>query len=67
MSFSELKKIDDALNKNTNIKISSNMVLRTAPLFEKIKLDKKNYSKEYIYYIEADYLWGRINKIFELN
>ena len=65
MSFSELKKIDDALNKKNNIKISSNMVLRTVPLFEKIKLDKKNYSKESIHYIEADYLWGRINKIFE--
>ena len=45
----------------SNVKIMSNMVLRVNDLFINIK---KKISKDNIFYIEADYIWGRINKLF---
>lgn len=47
---------------NKNIKIISNLVLRENSLFKKIK---KSLKKKEIYYIEADYVWGRRFKLFE--
>lgn len=48
----------------SKLKLSSNLVLRTAPMFKRIKeeISKKKFGK--IFYIEADYLWGRLNKFF---
>lgn len=47
---------------NKKIKIISNLVLRENNLFKKIK---KSLKKREIYYIEADYIWGRKFKLFE--
>ena len=59
----ELKKIHKIFKKKSN-KLSSNLVLRTNPLFINLKnqLFKKKFGK--LFYVEADYLWGRINKFF---
>ena len=46
---------------NSDLKIMSNMVLRVNDLFQNIK---KKISNDKIFYIEADYIWGRINKLF---
>lgn len=61
LSIDELKKIK-SISKKSNCKIISNLVLRVNDLFLdiKTKLDKKK-----IYYIEADYIWGRPKKLFE--
>ncbi len=48
--------------KNKKIKIFSNLVLREVRMF---KFLKKKLNKGKIYNIEADYLWGRLNKLFE--
>tara|TARA_Y100000768_G_scaffold382557_1_gene363127 strand:- start:1136 stop:2140 length:1005 start_codon:yes stop_codon:yes gene_type:complete len=57
----QLKKINAAMSKK-NLILSSNMVLRTNPRFNFIK---KSISKSIksIYYIEAEYLWGRPEKL----
>lgn len=59
----ELKIIHKAYKKNSN-KLSSNLVLRTNPLFIDLKnqLSKKKFGK--LFYLEADYLWGRVKKFF---
>ena len=60
LKIKELKKIRKTLNKNKNIKIISNLVLRTEPIFQYIK---KNINKSNLFYIEADYIWGRLHKL----
>lgn len=50
------------LLKKTNIKITSNMVLRSERLFRQIK--KKILNKKIIS-VEADYLWGRPYKLYQ--
>jgi len=62
MKFSELKKIHTLLNKKKKIKIFSNLVLRVNSLFKDFK-KKTNIDK--VFYIEADYIWGRKKKLFE--
>ena len=57
---SRIKKIFNILKKNKNIKIISNLVLRTENIFRKIK---KEIAKDKLFYIEADYIWGRLNKL----
>ena len=56
----ELKKIFNLLKKNKNVNIISNLVLRTENTFKKIK---KEINKNKLFYIEADYIWGRLNKL----
>ena len=58
----ELKHLHLLLKKNKQIKFTSNMVLRVNSLFSKIK---RISQKEEIFYIEADYIWGRSHKLFE--
>lgn len=61
LNFAQLKKIKQELKKNKKIKIFSNLVLRVNDLFKKIK---NQVNKKKIYYIEADYIWGRKEKLF---
>lgn len=63
LSRKETKKIRELLKKNPYLKISSNMVLRTCPLFKKIKKSVQKNKLGKIYNLEADYLWGRKEKI----
>ncbi len=60
LKLKELKHIKNLIS-NSNIKITSNLVLRVNDLFMNIK---KKIKKDKIFYIEADYLWGRKNKLF---
>ena len=46
---------------NSDLKITSNLVLRVNDLFMNIKKKIKN---DKIFYIEADYIWGRKKKLF---
>ena len=60
----ELEKIIKAKNDNPNIKISSNLVLRTNSRFLKLKNDIKNGKFGEIFYLEGDYYWGRKEKLY---
>ena len=60
LKLKELKHIKNLIS-NSNIKITSNLVLRVNDLFMNIK---KKIKKDKIFYIEADYLWGRKDKLF---
>jgi len=59
LNYSELKKIKQVLKTKKNLKLTSNLVLRTEPIFREIKkiISKKNFGK--INIIEADYIWAR--------
>ena len=61
LKLDELKKINNLLKKS-KVKIISNLVLRFNSLFNDFrnKIDKKK-----VYYIEADYIWGRKEKLFQ--
>ena len=60
LSLKELKYIKRLILKS-NLKITSNLVLRVNDLFLDIK---KKIKKENIFYLEADYIWGRKNKLY---
>ena len=60
LSIKEFKEIRNKLNK-TNIKISSNYVLRGTTKFKYIKKYSNKIGK--IFYLEGDYNYGRISKI----
>ena len=55
--------IRQALKINPHLRLSSNMVLRTCPLFIKARENVKSKEIGDIYHIEADYFWGRKEKI----
>lgn len=61
LKLSELKIIKNEVIKN-QIKITSNLVLRENQLFKNLK---KKIDIKKIYYIEADYIWGRSNKLYQ--
>jgi len=65
LNLNELRKIWFYHKKNKKIKISSNLLLRASPHFKKIKFlnDKKKYGN--IFYVEADYNYGRLHKILD--
>ena len=48
--------------KNTKIRMTTNLVLRSNRLFSKFK-DEIDVNK--LFYIEADYIWGRKEKLFD--
>lgn len=59
----EFAQIVKALLKKPDIKISSNLVLRTAPHFKEVRNKiEAGYFGE-LYYLEGDYNYGRIQKI----
>lgn len=58
----ELKKIYYNLKKNKKIKMTTNLVLRCNGLFNEFK---KKINVKNLFYIEADYIWGRKYKLFE--
>tara|TARA_B100001093_G_scaffold491897_1_gene532444 strand:- start:291 stop:1274 length:984 start_codon:yes stop_codon:yes gene_type:complete len=61
LNSNQLKKIYFLSKKNKDIKITSNLVLRTNSLFKDFK---KRIKKQKIFYIEGDYIWGRKEKLF---
>ena len=58
----QLNQIKILLKKNPKIKIISNLVLRANSLFVAIK---KKVNIDDIFYIEADYIWARRQKLFQ--
>ena len=59
----ELKNIDRKLKKYSNLSISANMVLRSCPLFIKVRDKVLSRKMGDLYHLEADYLWGRKEKL----
>lgn len=59
----EAATIKNFLRENPHVKLSSNLNLRTCPMF--IQMKKRRYSGEMgdIFYLEGDYLWGRFYKL----
>ncbi len=64
-NLSQLKKIRNLLRKNNKLKFSSNLVLRTVNEFKFLKKIVQNKTIGDIYYLEADYNYGRLKKITE--
>ena len=60
LSYEQLKIIDKMISKYKT-KLISNLVLREVNLFKKIKSE---INKKKVYYLEGDYLWGRLFKLF---
>ena len=61
----EAVSIKKVMDENPNIRLSSNLNLRTCPRFIYLKEKVLSGDMGKIYYIEGDYLWGRINKLKE--
>ncbi len=61
LDSNELKHIHNLIKKNKKVFFSSNLVLRTNDLFNKIK---KKTNLNDLFYIEGDYIWGRLHKLF---
>ena len=59
----ETQEIHQILKTHSNLRLSSNMVLRTCPLFKKVRMAVQNHEMGEIYHLEADYYWGRKEKI----
>ncbi len=62
LSLEQLNQIKNLLKKNPKIKIISNLVLRANSLFVNLK---KKVNIDEVFYIEADYIWGRRQKLFQ--
>ncbi len=63
LSKNEAIDIRKKLKKNPHLRLSSNMVLRTCPLFKKVREKINSNTLGSIYYLEADYFWGRKEKL----
>jgi len=63
MNFNELKIISKLIKEKDNLVLSSNLVLRTEPLFNFVKGKFSQGEFGDIINIEADYLWGRKEKL----
>ena len=59
----EAKSIRKILNKKPSIRLSSNLNLRTTPRFIRLKEAVQSGELGRVYYLEGDYLWGRISKL----
>ena len=59
MTSKEARDIKNMLKLKSNLRLSSNMVLRTCPLFLKVRKEVTQNILGDIYHIEADYFWGR--------
>ena len=62
-NIEEAKKIKELIKQNKHLKYSSNHILRLSSRFQKIRSKVKNGDFGHIYHVEADYLYGRVNKI----
>lgn len=65
LTSKELNDIEYALNIRPEVRLSSNLVLRMNPRFSKVKKDLDSGVYGDIYLIEADYHYGRLEKITE--
>ena len=63
LHFHEAVQLRKLLNENPGIHLSSNLNLRTCPRFNFLKTLIQSGEMGQIVYVEADYLWGRIQKL----
>lgn len=63
LNESELRRIRDALNKRPDVRLSSNLLLRVSPRFRVLRDKVRQGELGTLYYMEADYNYGRIHKI----
>ncbi len=63
LHFDEVVELRSLLNKRPEINISSNLNLRTCPRFCSLKSQIQSGEMGRIFHLEADYLWGRIQKL----
>ena len=59
----EAQDIRRCLNEHSDLRLSSNLGLRTCPRFKRIRDVVRSGEMGHVYYIEGDYLWGRIHKL----
>ena len=65
LNRNEMEKIIDAQERNNNVKISANHVLRSNSRFNKLKNEVMKGKFGDIFFIEGDYYWGRSKKLYE--
>jgi len=63
-SMQQMVKIHELHKRMANVKISSNLVLRANSRFRKFRNDIRGGRFGDIFFIEGDYYWGRIEKLF---
>ena len=63
LSDRELGHLHRALIANPSVRLSSNLVLRTTPLFQGIRREIHQGLFGKVFFFEADYLWGRKEKL----
>ena len=63
LTHTELVRIQEALGTNPDVRLSANMVLRACPRFKRVAKAIKLGEFGEIIFAEADYLWGRREKL----
>ncbi len=62
-SSEELNTIRELLAQNTHVRLSTNLVLRSSPRFTDLRTQISEGTFGEIYYLEADYNYGRLSKL----
>lgn len=65
LSVEEAGDIRAALEARPELKLSSNLPLRTCPRFMRLRDAMQGGEMGHVYHIEADYLWGRPHKLLD--
>jgi len=65
MNMDEMEKIRVAHEQNNGVKLSANHVLRTNSRFTRFKNDIQTGEFGEVYFLDVDYYWGRLHKLFE--
>ena len=63
LNHEEAVAIKNVLKIKPCVKLSSNLVLRTCPLFKNVRNEVITGNAGKVYHIEADYFWGRPHKL----
>jgi predicted dehydrogenase len=63
LTVDEARDIRASLHTRPSLRLSSNLVLRTCPLFNRVREAIQSGEMGGVYHLEADYLWGRKEKI----
>jgi len=64
LSLDEMLMIYEVQKQNKNLKLTSNLVLRSNSRFKKFKKDISAGKFGDVFYLEGDYYWGRKQKLF---
>ena len=64
LNYDEMLQIYKAQQNYTDLKLSSNLVLRTNSRFRKFRKENDEGKLGEVYFIEGDYFWGRKSKLY---